>query len=1801
MVEIAGYRVGDALYSSPKSLVRRGVRLADGRPVVVKIPNTLHPTLRHVAAYERAFRIATSVEVEGLIEHLELVRFRSGYALITDDIGAISVDYILRDGPLPLGVALRIAIEVCACLGRLHARNVIHKDIKPGNIVYNATTGEVRVIDLGISTWLHQENVVGDIGENMEGTPAYMSPEQTGRMNRSVDSRTDLYSLGVSLFEMIAGERPFTANDPIELVHAHIAKAPPRLVDMRRGVPAAVSQIVERLLAKGAEDRYRSAFGVGDDLARCLEAIDADGDVVPFPLGTTDVSARFRIPERLYGRSVEIGQLLQAFTTCADGARALVSVAGYSGIGKTSLVHEVQRPVVERNGWFCSGKFDQFTRDIPYLGWVQALRDLVRQVLMRSSETVAGLRESVLAAVGTNGRVLTTVVPELELLIGPQPEIPSLGLTETQNRFGRVFLNFLRVFARHEHPLVIFLDDLQWADQASILMLEWIASDPHMGHLLLLGGFRDNEVGAGHALRHTLDRLRDEGMPVFSLLLQPLDVLSTTQLFADTVDCSLDLARNAGEMVHRKTGGNPFFVREFLRVLHRDRILAFDAEQRAWDWDEAEIDASDVTDNVVDLMTRRLDLLPTETRDLLATAACIGAEFVIGTLAILTGYRVSEAAQVLLPALDEGVVFPLDPEYKYIHSAGAHGDPRFEADVAHVRYRFQHDRVQQATHNLLLEEEQSERHVHIGRTLLASLPAAEVEARIVDIANHLDRGLHLIVDPDEKARVAALNVKAGAVARRSLAFDAAEVYLDAARTLLGEGGWTTHRDLLVEIHTGLAECALALHRWDALAFHADAIHAHAASLVERTPVWVLQLRAEQSRSRYAEGVDLALTIVRAFGLSLPRHPTEFAVLVDVLRTRVVVGRGAASRFVNHREMQDPEKLCLLAILGAAIPPAYFAEPNLLPILAMAIVRTSVRYGNAAGSGYGYAVYGLVLSGALRLHEAAGEWGRLGLDVSARFSAFDAARASYVDSIFLLQFRATLPATERQLLRTWADCLEVGDEESAVYAAGVAFHYGFLGGSPLASVIERHQESMRQVAESGQLHVRDCFLAWIQLAELLQLPAAEQPSALAGRWFDIRRSLPEFQRADNGVQIAISCIAAGFYEMVCERHEQAEQFFATAEPEKPRILGQVLIPIMDWLRAMNALIAWDASRAPTWTTRRQTLRLARRALRQMRRWSATRPENHDARILLLEAEVLAFSSSSSSDVLAAYSRAHDCAVRRGLLWEEALAFERGAQWARHHEMVEIAGFLYRNARSAFERWGASLRLSTISERFRSLGVIEATALSHSGGLSSVDTADTIDGDIAGEALDMVSLTKAVRNISSEIDIERLIERTMEIVVEAAGANIGLLLLLEDNGLMVRGSHATPDVTFEVPIRVPWDRVEGFPRTVVDYVRRVRDPVVIDDASRADKFGNDAALRLGRIRSLACIPVLLQGTLTGLILLENHHSVGAFTQRRLGFLSAIAAQAAIAIENARLYASAQTALAEQTAATRANSRFVPQEFLQGLGRSSITDVAPGDAVQREMTVLFADIRGFTAIAEDMTPEQTIRFINQYVEHLQPEISREGGFVDSYSGDGILALFDGSAERGVRAAIGMLRALRRFNIARARDGYPSIQIGIGLNSGLLTMGTIGGSERLQCTVIGDTVNLASRVEGLTKRFQVSLLMTENTRSRLPAPDRYPSRLVASVRVAGRERPVQLYEVLDFERNDRAYAPTLEMLPVFNEAASLFFERRFEEAKDRFGRYLRVRPSDRVALDFIQRCDRAIAEGVDDAWDGVEVLVTK
>ncbi len=1518
---LPGYNPGQLIYSSASTQIYRAVREQDQQPVVLKVLKPNYPQPEELTRYKNEYEIIRRLNTTGVVIAYGLDAYRNTLILILEDCGGVSLNHWLKEWSqagttaFPLPQFLKLSRKIVEGIAQIHVAGIIHKNINPSNIVFNPNTETLKLIDFGLATTLSRESPTLKSPQILEGTLAYLSPEQTGRMNRSVDYRTDFYSLGVTFYELLTGRLPFEASDVMELVHCHLAKTPVAPHLLNPIISPVLSKIVLKLMAKAPEDRYQSAGGLQHDLDICGQHWQAYGSIPDFELGQQDRAERFLIPEKLYGRTEEIEILLAAFERVAQGQTELMMVTGSSGIGKTAVINEVHKPIVRQRGYFIQGKFDQFNHNIPFSALVQAFRDMMGQLLSESEAQRQQWQAKILNALGESGQVIIEVIPELERLIGPQPVVPELSGNAAYHRFNVMFQKFMAIFTAPEHPLVIFLDDLQWADWASLNLLELLMRETHVGYLLILGAYRENEVSSTHPLRLTIDEINKSGATISTLTLAPLKQNDINQLIADTLNATPELALTLTKLVYQKTKGNPFFSRQFLKALFEEGLITFDEEAGCWLCDLAQMNALSLTDDVTEFIAIQLQKLPSNTQEVLKLSACIGHQFDLEELAIVHQQSPNETAADLWPALKAGLVLPQSEVYKFFLEGGLTqtSNPFSDANVQIPVYRFSHDRVQQAAYSLIPEGQRQSTHLHIGQLLLKNTSEAEQEEKIFEIVNQCNRGIELLTDPASRSELAQLNLIAGQKAKVATAYRAAWDYFTAGRQLLPKDGWQNQYSFTLNLYEASVEAAYLNGHFEAMEELIGMVLQEAQTLLDTIKVYEVKIEALNAQNKFLEAVNTGLQVLALLGVEIPEKPDQADVEVALQETNKGYQEKEIAQLLNLPGMTDPVQLATMRILSSLLPSAFLSNITLYTLLVIKQVDLSIKYGNTPASAFGYASYGLVLSGAMVDIETGYQFGQLALDLVHQLDAKEwQCKVPSVVYSFIFHWKNSVKDTLLPLRLAYINGVEVGDFQFAGYSAFLYSAFAFFSGiGKELSELQRETISLSDsIYQMTQLTTHEYFKMLLQA--LYEMREGKTSSRyLKGKYYDEEIMTPHLEQANdwNGIYYIlfhklILNYLFGDYQQAVEDASRMEQYNENAK-------GFPYEPVFCLYDSLARLAANKDD--PQELLARIDINQAK-----LKRWAQDAPMNCWHKFDLIEAERQRVFGEKEK-AMDYYDRAIVGAQEHGYLRDEALANELTAKFYLNWGKEKIAQVYMQAAHSGYVRWGATAKAVQLEQQYARL--LAPLTSPHTYPLKAAGRGEAV-GLAENTPLDLVTVIKASQAITGEIELDRLLKQMMRIALENAGAQRGALILERDGDWVI---EAQGDVDNEITVLQALD-LRGSGTVSADIVYAValsHNSIVLDDAAHTGGFIHDPYISKQGIKSVMCTPLVNQGRLSGMVYLENNLTTHAFTAERLELLNLLSTQMALSLDNARLYRQAQQEIDErklaETALLESEQRF------------------------------------------------------------------------------------------------------------------------------------------------------------------------------------------------------------------------------------------------------------------------------------------
>lgn len=1590
-----GYQVQEQVYESSRTLVYRAQNLATQADVVLKLLKTPFPTAQDLAEFRHEYEISHNLALPGVVQPSALLPHHNGLAIEMPDFGGISLADFAANlqasnrfssnaeqfPPLALNIFLDIAIQLAQTLKDLRQYQIIHKDIKPQNIVVHPQTLQTKLIDFSLASKLPRESTSLLSPNLLEGTLAYLSPEQTGRMNRKIDYRTDFYSLGITFYELLTGQLPFYANDPMELVYCHIAQIPvaPNIVNPL--IPDALNNIVLKLMAKTSEERYQTAHGLQSDLEQCRSLFEKNGRITTFDIGQDDLSDVFVIPEKLYGRTLEVEALLNTFERVAQGTSELMLLLGKSGVGKTAVVNEIHKPIVRRRGYFIQGKFDQFQQSIPFSALLQAFQDLCQQLLTESTEKIEQWRIKILEAVGDNGQVVIEVIPEVELLIGPQPPIAVLDPGPTLNRFNLVFQRFFQIFASVDHPVVLFLDDLQWIDLASLKFLQSLLGEAEMGYLLLIGAYRDNEVLDSHPLIQTLQELDKTDLPINRLHLTALQARDLNTLIADTLVCSPEQTCTLAQYVFQKTQGNPFFCRQFLQSLKQDGLIQFDDHQRTWQWDITEIQTLALTDDVVEFMRRQLLKLSPQTQAILKLAACIGNRFPLSTLAIISRSTEEETKQQLWEALQSGLLEQVKDinlsEHIKSDQAQNEGDRSYRSSgltESVYTYKFLHDRIQQAAYSLIPVGQKRATHLEIGQLLLTMLPDLEQDERVFELVNQLNQGATLIQSDVELLRLADLNRVAAQKARDSTAYDAAAEYASMGLILLGENSWQHHYSTTLSLSELAAEAAYLRGATGKMEELIASILTHATHPLHQVRAYEIQIQAYTSQNRLLDAIATARQALSLFNITFPEAPSSEDVRQAFRSVAQSSGMYNVAELIHLPVLSNQEQLAVMGIAASMVPAAYIAAPTLFPLVTVLGVKTSIRYGNSPLAAFFYATYSILLTGMLNEIETATEFSKLALRLLEKFDSKPIhPSVLYSLGAFVVHDTAPLQDAIAMLKQGYHIALDTGNLEFVGYCAKDICQYSYFCGQDLTTLDQDIQAYLKMLDKFQIITTATYSRLFLQVVRNLR-GQSQYPAQLIGDAYDETETLPQMLEASNMaglhfyyVHKLVLCYLFNDWVNLQSIADQARRYL-TGGP------GYFTGPIFYFYDSL-AVLSLLPPESPLPKPLKTRIEENQAYLRQRANYA---PMNFEHKYHLVEAEryrVL----GRQLEAIEAYDRAIKLALEHHFIQEGALAQELAGRFYLQWGKTTIAQTYIVNAYYAYERWGATAKLTNLETQYTQLlapflnsglriQALESFSLAH-----TQPTHSSYQGSFKG--LDWTAVMKASQALSEEIALDRLLAAIMRVVIENAGAERGYLVLKQEKQLCLMAQY--PDLIDSLPMSLDQAGIDQIlPLSIIHYCERTQETLVIQDARTETKFASDPYLEHHCPLSQLCMPFHRQGVPVGVLYLENNLTPGAFTPNHLEVLHLLTAQAAISIDNAQLYASVESKVAQRTqqlkiaqlAAETANQ--AKSDFLANMSHELRT---PLNAILGFSQLMAQD----TAIPEHQ--QESIEIINRSGEHL------------------------------------------------------------------------------------------------------------------------------------------------------------------------------------------------------------------------------
>jgi len=1624
--------------------------------VVIKSLNNDFPSPETIKKFLHEYEIGKSLNIEGVRKVYAWDKKNHTHRIYLEYIEGISLFEFKSTNP-SLKEILTVFISLARVLSELHQKSVIHNCLSPKNILVKTDTLTVQIIDLSHSTSYSLRSAHMGSPTKYADSAQYMAPEQTGRMNRVVDQRSDLYSFGIMLYEFLTGSPPFNNNDLLELVHAHIAIQPKAIEEINPSCPEPLCAIVKKLLQKNADERYQSASGLLIDLEFCLSELIAHNQIQAFKLAQIDVSPRFQLSQKLYGREKELQQIISTFEKAAQGQTHLLLVSGFSGTGKSALVSEIYKPITTRKGYFIEGKFDQYQRAIPYYAIVKAFDSLIHILLTESASKLERIKARMLEVLGQEGKVLTDVMPSIELIIGQQPPVAEINSEDAQNRFNYVFQKWLSAICSEQHPIVLFIDDLQWADSASLDLLRALMLNTD-NNFLCICAYRDNEVSNAHPFTITVNQLKDQGTRIERVHLDNLSLANLENLLADSLFTEVKRVQSLAELIFSKTRGNAFFVVQFIKSLAEKALLRLNPKSQQWEWDLAELNKLSTTDNVVDFMAKKIKELPHQTQSVFKVAACLGSIF--NTTGLVQASRLNNdlISSELDVLLDEGLIIKLEDAYK-----------------------FAHDRIQQAVYSLIEDDDRKKLHLNIGRQLLAQTAPDLIDERIFEIVNHLNWGIELTDDNKECLTIAKLNVKASKKAKLTSAFYESFEYIKNAISLLPENPWESNYDLTLLVFEEAAESAFLAGQFDEMRVYTSTLLENTTDVLTRVKSYEIQINAYKAENQLKKALNTGLEILEQLGEKFPKKSSMLTVFPDLIKTYLLLRNKELEDILNLPETKDPIKRASLRILANIAPSSYWGDPTIFPHIIFRMCQISLKDGVSAPSAFGFATYGVIMIGVLNKIKAGYPYGKIGLELIKRFNAKEWVAQVYTPVYALIYiWNDHIKHTLTPLLDSYHIGLETGALEFACINANIYCIHAYVIGKPLDKLepeIADYSQIMRQYKQETNLMYNEVF----RQSALNFMGKSDDYLKLNGDCFN------EDQLIADGIEQKNRTISflIYFHRSILGNYFGDADYAYENSLKSEKLLDAVLAKIEVALQSFHFGLAAAYASPKKYPKREKFLA---KSIKKMEHWAKNAPQNFEHKLYLLKAEQ-ARNKNQHNKARDFYDLSINKANENGYVQEEALANELAGKYHKSRGNTTLASFYLKSAYQAYRNWGAEAKLTQLSKQYpiELKGVIDDPIL----------TKEILAGgkEMSLSSLDLQSIFKVSTTLAGEVVFEKMLNQLMRIVSENIGANRAALILPKNDQLFLAAYWEVGQREMSIQ-NTQLDKSQNLPKTLIRYIERTRTEVLLGSAWQDQLHSKDNYIQTQKAKSVLGMPLINKNELQGILYLENTLLENAFYAENAMFLNFLSSQIAVSIENAMLYNNLEKNVAERTAELADEKRKTDDLLLNILPAETALELKKfGKARPRRyesVTVIFTDFVNFTKNSEQMSTEALVLEVDKYFTKFDEIIQRHNiekikSIGDAYMCVAGLPLIDPNhAVNAALAAIEMRDFVKEMASQKEPDDPSAFEIRIGLHSGPVVSGVVG-FKKFAFDIWGDTVNTAARMETNSQASKINI--SENT----------------------------------------------------------------------------------------------------------------
>lgn len=1620
--------------------------------VLVKSLNNEFPSPKAIKKFLYEYELCKNLNIIGVRKAYSWDKKKQSHRIYLEYIEGITLSEYRLTNP-PRHDILRVFSSLAKVLSELHHESIIHNRISPENILIKTDSLTVQLIDFSESTkYSHKLSHMGNPSK-LDGQIHYMAPEQTGRMNRVIDHRSDLYSFGVILYEFLSGSLPFNHKDLLELVHAHIAIHPKHIKEINPDCPETLCEIVDKLLKKNANHRYQSANGLHRDLENCLVQLKKTKTIKSFDLAQIDISPRFHISQKLYGREKELQKMISTFEKTAQGETRLMLVSGYSGTGKSALVSEIYKPITSRKGYFIEGKFDQFQRAIPYYALIRAFDSLIHILLTEPASKLDRIRTEILEVLGQEGKVLTDVMPSLELIIGSQPQIAEINAEDTHNRFNYVFQKWLSILCSEKNPIVLFVDDLQWADSASLDLLKALMLD-NSNYFFCICAYRDNEVNSAHPFSITINQIKEQGTRIENIHLTNLTLSNLEHLFADSLLTEIDSVRELSSLIHNKTRGNAFFTVQFLKSLAEKSLLQFNTNTGLWDWDVNEINKLNITDNVVTFMAGKIKELPGQTQELFKVAACFGTIFNFKGLSQASNLSDELISRELELLLSEGLIIELEEAYK-----------------------FAHDRIQQAIYSLIEDKERKVLHLNIGRLMLDQTKNQSLDENIFEIVNHLNWGIEFIEGAKERLEFIELNLHASKKAKLTSAFSESFNYIQNAINFLPKNSWKTHYELSLTVFEEAAESSFLSGQFKEMDVFTGEILKHAKDILSKIKPYEIRINAYKAENQLKKALSTGLEILNQLGEKFPKKAGPLTIFPDLIKTVLMLRNKKLEDILGLPETQDPIKRASIRILANIAPSSYWGDPTIFPHIIFRMCQISLKYGVIAPSAFGFATYGVIMIGVLNKIKTGYPYGKIGLELIKRFNAKEWVAQVYTP-VYALNYiwNGHVKHTLSPLLDSYHIGLETGALEFSCINANIYCIHAYVIGKPLDK-LEHEIADYSQIIKKYKQETNFMYNEVFRQSALNFMGQADDCLKLNGQAFNedelIAKGIDQKNRTIAFLIFFHRSILGNYFGDADYAFENSLK----SEKLLDNVLGKIEVALQSFHFGLAAAYASNYKSS-------KTKSILAKSIKKMKHWAKNAPENFLNKQYLLQAEQerIAKRFNKARDY---YDLSMNTANNYGYIQEEALASELAGKFHNERDNKALATFYLRKAYQGYRDWGATAKIVKLAKHYPNelKGLIDDHILTKE--------MLAVGKELSYSSLDLQSIFKVSTAISGEVVFEKMLNQLMRIMSENIGANKAALILPKNDKLYLAAQWAVKQNEMILQ-NTPLDESKDLPKTVIRYIERTKSQVLLGNACEDQLYGKDTYIQKTKAKSILSIPLINKGTLQGILYLENSLLENAFNSKNIKFLNLLSSQIAVSIDNAMLYENLEKKVAERTSEL-ANEKKISDDLLLNIlpAETALELKKFGKAKPRRyesVSVIFTDFKNFTRNSEKMTPEELVIQVDNYFTKFDEitqkyNIEKIKTIGDAYLCVAGLPIIDSNhAINAASAAIEMCNYVQKVAAQKGTKDLSAFEMRIGIHSGPVVSGVVG-LKKFAFDIWGDTVNTASRMETNSKASKINI----------------------------------------------------------------------------------------------------------------------